>query len=93
VKNSVEAAWCSVAVQTLSDLRICHGIKTVKRADAGIRVQEQDDFNSVQEQNAKIVTKKLPLPSVLGFRSNFLFIRKLDILVEYCFDVFNNWIS
>ncbi len=53
-----EAAWCSVAVQTRSDLRICHGAKVFKRTDEGIRVQEQGDFYSVQEQPAKIVTKK-----------------------------------
>jgi hypothetical protein len=66
VKYSVEAAWCSVAVQTWSEQVICHGTEIWKRAVAGIRVQEQDDFNSMQEQNAKIVTKKLPLPSVLA---------------------------
>jgi uncharacterized protein YcgL (UPF0745 family) len=64
-RNLVEAAWCSVAVQTWSDLIICHGIKSVKRADAGIRVQEQDDFNSVQDLFAKTVTKKCFLLSVL----------------------------
>jgi hypothetical protein len=64
-RNSIEAALCSVAVQTWSDLRFCHGIKVFKRADAGIGVHEQVDLNSMQEQIAKIVTKKLPLPSVL----------------------------
>ena len=63
--STIEAALCSVAVQTWSEQVICHGAELCKRTDARIRVQEQEDLNSVQEQNAKIVTKKLPLPSVL----------------------------
>jgi hypothetical protein len=40
-------------------LIICHGTKAFKRADAGIRVHEQDDLYSVQEQTRKNRDKKM----------------------------------
>ena len=76
MKNWAEAGLCSVAAQTWSESIICHDTKAFKRADAGIQVQEQDDFYSVQEQIAKIVTKKLPLPSVLA--NVFLFCSSIN---------------
>ena len=58
-KTLVEATWRSVAGQTWSDSEICHGVEISKRADERVRVQAQDDLNSVQEQTSKNCDKKM----------------------------------
>ncbi|HLP71410.1 MAG TPA: hypothetical protein VK155_00820, partial [Bacteroidales bacterium] len=85
----VEAARCSVAVQTWSDLKICHGIKVFKRTDAGIRVQEQVDFYSVQYLFAKTVTSLLMLPSVLCVRAYFNLLSALIFLLVSFYEIAN----
>ena len=71
-KTLVKTAWCSVAVQTWLDLEICHGIEICKRTDERVRVQEQVDFYSMQEQTSKNCDKKMTT-TVRVIRSCLLF--------------------
>jgi len=58
--------WRSVAVQTVSEPEICHGVGFKLRADVRVRVQQPVQICLEGRSKAKSVTNNLPILSVLG---------------------------